>query len=260
MPSVRTHKPRWKSVEMVTAEEIEGVLAGMADDKQRRNLMRFFKTGKGEYGEGDLFLGLKVPQTREVVKAAKGQVSLEEVRKLLYSKWHEVRLAGFLLLVADMKKALPKKSSDPAEKREEIAKFYLQHARQANNWDLVDMSCRDVIGEWILHSEGNESVLDTLAGSDNLWEQRIAIVSTWTLIKYGRFEECFRIAGKLMEHKHDLIHKAIGWMLREVGKKDAGALRDYLSANYSRLPRTSLRYAIERFSPEERKRWLTAFG
>lgn len=241
---------------MTTAAEITYLLEQQADEQQRRILMRFFKTGKGQYGEGDLFLGIKVPVTREVVKAAKGDVPLSEIRLLLYSKWHEVRLCGFLLLVDEMKKALPRLMSDHAGRRDEIAAFYLRHARQANNWDLVDMSCRDIIGEWILHPEGNAHILDRLAESDSLWEQRIAIVSTWTLIKHGRFDDTFRLSDKLIEHPHDLIHKAIGWMLREVGKKDKEVLRMYLDKNYARMSRTSLRYAIERFDPDERRYWL----
>lgn len=241
---------------MTTSDEIISHLVAQADDEQRRSLMRFFKTGKGQYGEGDCFLGLKVPQTRAIVCEARGYVLFSEIEKLLYSRWHEARLCGFLLLVAEMKKTLPKKSSNDAVRRDEIAAFYLRHARQANNWDLVDMSCRDIVGEWILHSEGNAPVLDILADSDNLWEQRIAIVSTWTLIKYKRFDDALRISRKLLNHPHDLIHKAVGWMLREVGKKNASVLRDFLEENYSRMPRTALRYAIERFAEDERRYWI----
>lgn len=241
---------------MTTASELIDLLEQQADETQRLNLMRFFKTQKGQYGEGDQFLGLKVPQTREIVKAARGDIPLSEIEKLLYSKWHEVRLCGFLLLVEEMKKSLPKKKTNPAERRDEIAEFYLRHAQQANNWDLVDLSCRDIIGEWILHSEGNERILDTLADSDNLWKQRIAVVATWPLIKQRRFDEIFHISTKLLEHPHDLIHKAIGWMLREVGKVDSDSLRHYLATYYEKIPRTSLRYAIERFSASERQYWL----
>lgn len=241
---------------MTTASELIDLLEQQADETQRLNLMRFFKTQKGQYGEGDQFLGLKVPQTREIVKAARGDIPLSEIEKLLYSKWHEVRLCGFLLLVEEMKKSLPKRKTNPAERRDEIAEFYLRHAQQANNWDLVDLSCRDIIGEWILHSEGNERILDTLADSDNLWKQRIAVVATWPLIKQRRFDEIFHISTKLLEHPHDLIHKAIGWMLREVGKVDSDSLRHYLATYYEKIPRTSLRYAIERFSASERQYWL----
>lgn len=241
---------------MTTASELIDLLEQQADETQRLNLMRFFKTQKGQYGEGDQFLGLKVPQTREIVKAARGDIPLSEIEKLLYNKWHEVRLCGFLLLVEEMKKSLPKKKTNPAERRDEIAEFYLRHAQQANNWDLVDLSCRDIIGEWILHSEGNERILDTLADSDNLWKQRIAVVATWPLIKQRRFDEIFHISTKLLEHPHDLIHKAIGWMLREVGKVDSDSLRHYLATYYEKIPRTSLRYAIERFSASERQYWL----
>ena len=163
----------------------------MKDECQAATLMRFFKTGKGQYGEGDSFLGLKVPQTRMVVNAARLDVDLTDIGKLLYSQWHEARLAGFLLLVEEMKAALPskrKKQDDGAERRDEIAAFYLRHARQANNWDLVDLSCPKILGEWLLHpsSDGmlpDRSILDSLVASDNLWERRIGIVTTWRLVK-----------------------------------------------------------------------------
>lgn len=247
----------------ITAEEIEEVLAGQRDDKQRDLLMRFFKTGKGEYGEGDLFLGLKVPQTRTVVKAARLQVSFAEIRKLLYSPWHEVRLSGFLLLVEEMKVALPKKKDSEdalrqkSKRRKDIADFYLRHARQANNWDLVDLSCQYILGIYVrLSDEKDYTLLYDLAKSDNLWEQRIAIVSTLDLIRNDIFTPTLTLCDLLITHPHDLIHKAIGWMLREVGKKDQTTLTDYLDRNYSLLPRTSLRYAIERLPEPVRQYWL----
>lgn len=241
----------------ITAEEIIAVLEEQRDEVQRQNLMRFFKTGKGDYGEGDEFIGLKVPQTREVVKVSKGAVPFHEIEKLLYSRWHEARLCGLLLLVEEMKKALPKRNGNPAGRREEIAHFYLSHARQANNWDLVDMSCPKIIGYWLLYSDTDHGILDTLADSDNLWEQRIAIVSTWMLIRNRQYDDALRISEKLLGHPHDLIHKAVGWMLREIGKHDIGLLRDFLATHYSRLHRTTLRYAIEKMDEYERKQWLT---
>lgn len=241
----------------ITAEEIIAVLEEQRDEVQRQNLMRFFKTGKGDYGEGDEFIGLKVPQTREVVKVSKGAVPFHEIEKLLYSRWHEARLCGLLLMVEEMKNALPKRNGNPAGRREEIARFYLSHARQANNWDLVDMSCPKIIGYWLLYSDTDRGILDTLADSDNLWEQRIAIVSTWMLIRNRQYDDALRISEKLLGHPHDLIHKAVGWMLREVGKHDIGLLRDFLATHYSRLHRTTLRYAIEKMDECERQRWLT---
>lgn len=234
-------------------------------ETQAGHLMRFFKCGAGEYGYGDKFLGLKVSQTRMIVRLARRDVPLAEIEKLLYSEWHEARLCGFLLLVEEMKAALPKKRDLPvrgAERREELATFYLRHARQANNWDLVDLSCPKILGEWLVHlrSDGElppTEILDRLAASGNLWEQRIAMVTTWRLIRDGRFDETLRIARRFLSHSHDLIHKATGWMLREVGKKNEEALVSFLEENYARMPRTALRYAIERMSDSERVFWMT---
>lgn len=249
---------------MTTANDILGVLESMADEKQAANLRRFFKTGKGQYGEGDVFLGLKVPMTRGVVKEARLDVTFEEIEKLLYSKYHEARLAGLMLLVEEMKAALPRKSRSPLEtarRREEIVAFYLKHARQANNWDLVDMTCPKILGEWLLHtsSDGDmpdRTVLDRLAESDNLWEQRISIVSTWRLIRASQYDDAIRISEKLLGHQHDLIHKAVGWMLREVGKKEPERLSDFLESHHSAMHRTTLRYAIEKMPPLIRQFWL----
>ena len=249
----------------ITADEIEDTLISMADPVQREILCRFFKTGKGEYGEGDRFLGLKVPRTRAVVREGKLRVSLPEICKLLYSPWHEARLCGFLLLVEEMNSLLPRgrrhDTADSARQRREIAEFYLSHARQANNWDLVDLSAPYILGQWLLHPlpgghPPDREILDRLAASDNLWEQRIAIVSTAALIRSGEFDDTFRIARRLLSHPHNLIHKAVGWMLREVGKRDLPLMLGFLAEEYSRLPRTTLRYAIERLPEDERRRWL----
>lgn len=247
----------------------------MQNEQQRQILMRFFKTGKGEYGDGDRFIGMKVPQTRAIVKAARLDVPLDEIEKLLCSCWHEVRLCGLLLLVEEMKAALPKhtrcKCKDNAkayeqdirraERRECIARFYLRHARRANNWDLVDLSCGYILGEWLLHPSPDgtmpsRSILDTLATSDNLWEQRIAIVSTSMLIRNNQYDDTLRIATSLLHHPHDLMHKAVGWMLREVGKRDIDTLRSFLALHHGSMPRTTLRYAIERMDAEERRYWM----
>lgn len=274
---------------MATAEEISDLLESMRNDSQARQLMRFFKTGKGSYGEGDNFLGLKVPQVRAVVKEARNEITLLEIEKLIYSKWHEVRLAGFLMLEEQMKKALPRKccgvksknksgipdfptrydkgyernakEQEKAARRDEIATFFLNHARQANNWDLVDIPCRGILGEWMLHpsadgSMPDRSILDKLADSDNLWEQRISIVTTWQFIREGQFDDTMRLASKLLSHPHDLMHKAVGWMLREVGKKDVLLLTGFLEQYYAAMPRTTLRYAIERMPLPTRQFWL----
>ncbi|MDE6006205.1 MAG: DNA alkylation repair protein [Muribaculaceae bacterium] len=248
--------------EGVTAAEVEACLLEDENDAQRRHLMRFFKTGKGDYGEGDRFIGLTAPQTRLVVKEAKGKVSLQEIEKLLYSPWHESRLAGFLLLVEEMKKSLPKKKDNDKEadikayRREEVAMFYLRHARQANNWDLVDMSCPKILGYYLIHARDKIGLLYELAGNENLWLQRISMVTNWMLIREGIFQPTLDIADRLLDHPHDLIHKAVGWMLREVGKRDKDTLTDYLDRNYSRMARTALRYAIEKLPENERLYWL----
>lgn len=258
---------------MTTANEITELMLDMHNEAQRQILARFFKTGPGEYGEGDKFIGMKVPQTRAIVKEARRDVPLEEIEKLLRSEWHEVRLCALLLLVEEMKAALPKRTRKKnagdtaeldarlAERRDTIAWFYLRHARQANNWDLVDLSCGYIIGEWLLHPSADGSlpdrrILDSLAASDNLWEQRIAIVSTSMLIRNHQYADTLRIAVKLLHHPHDLIHKAVGWMLREVGKRDIDTLRSFLSAHHNTMPRTALRYAIERMDADERTYWM----
>ncbi|MDE6693211.1 MAG: DNA alkylation repair protein [Muribaculaceae bacterium] len=252
--------------EKITAAEIERILMDQRDDRQRDHLMRFFKTGQGQYGEGDMFLGLKVPQTRAVVKQASRRVPPEEIKTLLYSPWHEMRLCGFLLMVEEMKACLPKKSAKKAididekmhkSRRKEIAEFYLRHARQANNWDLVDLSCEYILGPYIRLSDTPDyGILYKLSESDNLWEQRISIVTTLDFIREGIFTPTLELADRLIGHTHDLIHKAIGWTLREIGKRDKSALTDYLEERYTQLHRTTLRYAIERFSEDERQFWL----
>ena len=230
----------------MTAQFILDELMSVANPEKAAFLQRFFKTGKGQYAEGDIFLGIVVPLIRDIVKRCQ-ELPFSEIQILIDSKYHEARLAGFLLLCKQYKKA-----GKDEDKRKEIFTFYLTNARKANNWDLVDVTCRDVIGEYLLENEEEREVLYRLAKSDSLWEQRIAIVSTWTFIKYKQFDDTFALAEKLINHKHDLMHKAIGWMLREVGKKDRKSLTDFLEIHYKQLPRTSLRYAIEHFSPEDR--------
>lgn len=245
-----------------TAHDIIETMRSMEDDAQCQILMRFFKTNRGEYGEGDRFLGLRVPQTRLVVREARLTVPLPEIKKLLYSEWHEVRLCGFLLLVEEMTAAMPRRSTPGnAERREEIARFYLAHARQANNWDLVDLSAGYIIGQWLLcpSADGtmpDRHILDRLAHSTNLWEQRIAIVSTLMLIRHHQYADTLRIATTLLHHPHDLIHKAVGWMLREVGKRDITTLRSFLAQHHATMPRTALRYAIEKMETQEKKKWM----
>ena len=232
----------------LTSDFILSELKSMADPEKARFLQGFFKTGKGQYAEGDIMLGINVPTVRNIVKA-NVKIPVEEIAPLLRSPYHEARLAGFLLLVSKFKKA-----KDNEEERAFIFYFYVENAKCANNWDLVDASCRDIVGEYLLDKD--KSLLYRFAASENLWEQRIAIVSTWTFIKYGYLDDTLKLAEKLMTHKHDLIHKAVGWMLREVGKKDKSVLVDFLELHCTRLPRTALRYAIEHFNPAERARFM----
>ena len=218
-----------------------------ANPAQVAGLARFFKTGPGQYGEGDRFLGIKVPVTREVVKQCWKTSTREDLEECIGSEFHEVRLAALLALVEIFKH---KKA-----KRQECVNFYLSHTEFINNWDLVDLSCYPLLGEWLL--DKNRSLLYNLARSGKtLWEQRIGIVSTMTFIRHGQLEDTFSIADILLHHPHDLIHKAVGWLLRGAGKRDKAALEAFLLPRYQTMPRTMLRYAIEKFPEEEREHWL----
>ena len=238
------------------------------DEKQRRVVMGFFKTGPGEYGEGDEFLGLKVPQTREVVKSVAKDFPLEEIPELLMSKWHEVRLCGLLIMVDQFERLATKrlqKNADAVRKRDEIVTMYLQYAAQANNWDLVDLSAPKILGHWIplpTHmGDGTEGykrqLLDELAHSNNLWRQRMSMVCTWKTSQQGDPSWCLRYAEIHLHHPHDLMQKAVGWMLREMGKRvSMDLLRDFLRQHAHEMSRTTLRYAIEKMSEEERREWM----
>ena len=248
---------------MMTAKEIIRYMETLQDEKQRQVLMRFFKTGPGEYGEGDKFLGLKVPQTREVVKLAAGDTPLEEVPQLLKSPWHEVRLCGLLLLVEKFSRLAKKRlENDEAaiNGRDEIVTMYLKYADQANNWDLVDLSAPKILGLWLLlptHLGDKQEIMDRLAASPNLWRQRMSMVSTWKTTQQGDPSWCLRYAEMHLHHPHDLMHKAVGWMLREVGKRcSMDLLEQFLERYAHEMPRTALRYAIEQMSDEERKYWM----
>ena len=214
-------------------------LIKLQDKKRAEISKRFFKTGKGEYGEGDIFLGIRMGVLRELAKKYV-KLSLKDVEKILYSDIHEYRMVGGLILVYRYK-------TNPRE----TYNFYLEHAKRMNNWDLVDVTCSHIVGEYLLDKKRN--VLNKLAKSKNLWERRIAIVSTWQFIKNEEFSDTIHIAKLLIKDQHDLIHKAIGWMLREVGKKDKNTLTTFLDKYATKLPRTSLRYSIERLSKKEKK-------
>ena len=270
----------------MTAKEMIAYMESLQNEEQRRILMGFFKTGPGEYGEGDEFLGLKVPQTREIVTAItknREPLTLDEVPELLMSKWHEVRLCGLLILVAKFEKLATKRLENDEKAirgRDEILTMYLQYAEQANNWDLVDLSVHKILGHWLLlpthlgiteprihgtteltnaHKAYKIKVLDELAQSDNLWKQRMSMVCSWKTSQMGDPSWCLRYAEIHLHHPHDLMHKAVGWMLREMGKRcSMELLRDFLRQHAHEMPRTMLRYAIEKMPEQERQYWMTA--
>lgn len=220
------------------------------DPSQVEGLSRFFKTGPGEYGEGDLFLGIKVPVTRSVVKDCWKGTSFEDLEECLASGYHEVRLAGLLTLV----EIFSHSRKDPLV-QERCIDFYLAHTERINNWDLVDLSCYQLLGSWLMDKD-RSLLYDLARNGKSIWEQRIGIVSTIAFIRKGQLDDTFAIADMLLDHPHDLIHKATGWLLREAGKRDGSALREFLATRYMNMPRTMLRYAIEKFPEEERQQYL----
>lgn len=246
----------------LTAVDVISYMESLHNEQQRNVLMKFFKTGPGEYGEGDEFLGLKVPQTREVVRHA-ADLPLTEIPDLLMSRWHEVRLCGFLLLVSRFGKLSTKRLTEDEQavrKRDDLVRIYLDYADRANNWDLVDLSAPKIIGHWLLlpsNVTDKTAVIDSLAFSQNLWHQRISMVCTWKTTQAGDPTWCLRYAEIHLRHTHDLMQKATGWMLRELGKRiSMDMLRDFLTQHVHEMPRTTLRYAIEKMSPEERLYWM----
>ena len=248
---------------MMTAKEIIGYMESLKDEKQRQVLMRFFKTGEGQYGEGDEFLGLKVPQTRQIVKLTVGDTPLDEVPELLMSPWHEVRLCGLLIMVEKFSRLAKKRLENDETAiagRDEIVKMYLHHAERANNWDLVDLEAPKILGHWLLlptHLGDKQQIMDSLAASSCLWRQRMGMVSTWKTTQQGDPSWCLRYAEVHLHHTHDLMHKAVGWMLREVGKRcSMDLLCQFLERHAHEMPRTALRYAIEQMSDDERKYWM----
>ena len=232
---------------------VKKFLRSAADKKKAKILSRFFKTGKGEYGEGDVFIGVVVPEQRKI--AAKfANLSFKEIKELLKSKIHEERLTALIILVNQYKKSL---KSDKL-KSSKIFRFYVKNLSAVNNWDLVDLSCRDIIGEHLISRP--REILYKLAASRNIWERRIAIVSSWAFIRKNDFKDTMRLAEILFNDKHDLIHKAVGWMLREVGKKDERVLRKFLDKNSSEMPRITLRYAVERLLEKDRKKYKEIYS
>ncbi|WP_449018040.1 DNA alkylation repair protein [Prevotella sp.] len=221
---------------------ITSELQALSNAEKREIFPKFFKAGKGEYGEGDRFLGVTVPNVRAIAKQHK-DIALAEIQELIQSEWHEVRLCALIIMVEKSKK------KDEAL-RKELFDLYLSQTKHINNWDLVDLSCRFIIGEYLL--DKSRDILYQLAQSPLLWDNRIAIVSTYAFIRKGQLEDTYALSDLMMHHPHDLMHKAIGWMLREAGKRDSKRLYDYVMHHRADMPRTMLRYAIEKFSPTER--------
>jgi len=221
---------------------IEKELQSKKDPIRAKILSRFFKTGKGEYGEGDIFLGIVVPVQRIIAKKYK-DIPLKEVQKLLNSKIHEYRLTGLLVLVEKYK-----------EDKELVYNFYIKNFRNINNWDLVDLTAPKIMGDFL--KDKKKDILYSLAVSDDLWERRISIVATFAFIKDNDFKDALKISKILLNDKHDLIHKAVGWMLREIGKRDKEVEKEFLNKYYRFMPRTMLRYSIEKFNRGEKEFYM----
>ena len=235
----------------------DGILAKQ-DPAQVEGLSRFFKTGKGQYGEGDKFLGIKVPMTREVVKQCWQTTSFDDLEVCIVSEYHEMRLAALLTLVQIFKHA--GKRDSIRNLQQQCVDFYLSHTQYINNWDLVDLSCYELLGTWLLDKD--RALLYDLARNGNtIWEQRIGMVSTMQFIRHGQLDDTYALADVFLEKSkplHDLLQKAVGWLLREAGKRDEQRLKDWLTTRCAVMPRTMLRYAIEKFSEKERLEWLKA--
>jgi 3-methyladenine DNA glycosylase AlkD len=230
------------------AGDVIKALNAYANPKKAKLLSGFFKTGKGEYAEGDIFMGIVVPNQRIIAKKYK-DLSLLEIQKLLNSKIHEYRLTALLILTYKFPKA-------DENTKERIVEFYLSNAEYINNWDLIDLSSIEILGEYFLKHPEYKKTIYTFAKSKSLWERRISIISTFSLIKDHQFKDSLKIATMLLHDKEDLIHKAVGWMLREIGKRDSKTEEEFLKKHYQTMPRTMLRYAIEKFPEQKRKFYL----
>lgn len=230
---------------MLTLQSLKEEIKSKSNSEKAKIFQRFFKTGKGQYGEGDIFLGITVPQSRILAKKY-SSISFDNINSLLQSKIHEERLIALLILVDNYHKSNNNKES--------IYNFYLNNIEYINNWDLVDLTADKIMGNYL--SDKHKDILFKLAKSDNLWERRISIISTFNFIKNNQFNETLKISQILLNDKHDLIHKAVGWMLREIGKRNQEIEEQFLQKNYKSMPRTMLRYAIERFPEEKRLAYM----
>jgi 3-methyladenine DNA glycosylase AlkD len=231
----------------ISIKEVKAEIRSLENSSKAKFLQRFFKTGKGEYAEGDIFLGITVPVSRSLAKKFSG-LSIDDSFSLLKSKLHEERLIALFIITRHFEKS-------PIEKQKDLIDKYLAHTKFINNWDLVDSSAYKILGKYLLDKP--KDILFKLAKSPMLWERRIAMVSTYAFIKQKESTLTFQLALLLMNDKEDLMHKAVGWMLREAGKHDPIGLEIFLSENYKKMPRTMLRYSIEKFSEKKRKAFLT---
>lgn len=239
---------------------IEEKMLSLRDESQVKGLSRFFKTGPGQYGEGDLFLGIKVPVTRSVVKEIWRECSFEDLESSIASPWHEVRLCSLLVLIQ-----IYKHSRKDKDLQRRCVEFYLSHTGSINNWDLVDLSCYEILGDWLLDKKDRSILYDLAGNGKTIWEKRIGIVSCMQFIRHGSFEDAIAISDILLHHPHDLIHKAVGWLLRDIGKRDETLLRNYLESpapgehlpRCATMPRTMLRYAIEKFPEQDRQLYMS---
>ncbi len=231
----------------MNASRIITELKNIGDPVMAAHSQRFFKTGPGEYGEGDIFLGIRVPVTRSLVPKYK-DLPLDELEKLLHSKYHEARLLALFIMVKQFNRKRP-------DLKEAIYTLYSKNTKYVNNWDLVDSSAHYIAGVWLLDKD--RKILYDLAKSDDLWKRRIGMMSTFRFIKQGQFDDALAIAEILLNDTEDLIHKAAGWMLREIGNRDGEVERNFLKPRYQSMPRTMLRYAIEKFPEAERKKYLS---
>lgn len=226
----------------MTSKELQKEINRLADKEKAVFLSRYFKTGKGEYGEGDIFLGLTVPQLRSIAKKYKA-ISIKELKPILMSKYHEYRLLALIILVYKFNEAT---KEDDEKTRKHVYSFYIRHKKYINNWDLVDVTCRDIVGGYLYDKpKEKEKLFKALSNSKSIWDRRIAIISTFYFLNKGEYSDTVRLAEKYLNDTHDLIHKASGWALREVGKKDEKVLVTFLKEFTSRMPRTMYRYSTE---------------
>lgn len=221
-------------------------LLKLKNDELAQHLMRFFKTGKGQYGEGDKFLGIRAPKTREIAKKYYKTTPLTEIQRMLDNPYHEIRLCALLMMVFIYEKT---------DKKEEIVNLYLKNTKNINNWDLVDNTAHKIIGAHYIKTK-NPEIIKKLAESNHLWSERIAVVAQWSIVKTKEYALLLDLCEKFLTHRHDLMHKAVGWMLREAGKQDEAVLLGFLDKHCKTMPRTALRYAIERLSPGLRQYYM----